>query len=55
MKCLLENIPYESNEILRTFSHEIEKKITERYSSLRMAYRHFDTNKDGLISESEFI
>lgn len=55
MRGLLQNVPEEDSEILKKFSGEIEKKLSERYSSLQKAYRVFDQSKDGTISESEFI
>lgn len=34
---------------------DIESKLNERFFSLRNAYRQFDKNKNGAISETEFI
>jgi len=45
----------EESAILKRFQAEIDKKLQEKFSSLRTAFRIFDTTKDGMISESEFI
>lgn len=34
---------------------EIETKLNERFFTLRNAFRTFDVNKNGSVSESEFI
>jgi hypothetical protein len=34
MRALLQNVPEEDSEIIKKFSGEIEKKLSERYSSL---------------------
>ncbi|CDW77593.1 ras-related c3 botulinum toxin substrate 2 [Stylonychia lemnae] len=42
-------------DILQQCGKEIETKLNERYVTIRNAFRAFDVNKNGLISESEFI
>lgn len=40
---------------IQKFGREIEGKLNARYNSLRSAYRAFDLDKNGSISEGEFI
>ena len=42
-------------DILQQCGKEIETKLNERFVTIRNAFRAFDVNKNGLISESEFI
>ena len=37
------------------FGREIESKLNQRYFTLRNAFRSFDINKNGEVSEGEFI